>query len=313
MREYSLNLISSFTPWRTYSSTEFFGNELRKRFEKLPHVKLHTQCFNDTEYDIKTDFALIHAYFSTNVYQHLAKLTRSCRKITSFMEEPYPHVDFNWYYSDCVSPLPFRGHMIPPPIVRSMLQNVPKEPNTILLDHDIVKFWYYRHDLLDFNERIWEWLKPFKESHKIYQLQRDEKDATPDWIEKIPHCTPEEYVRLTERMETYIITHSGSFNHTAVEMMCRGIRTLVPRNSQGSAMIPESSVRYFRPHCFSNGEELADLIRSPVDRDLWDNQIDKCLDMDGVVAFIDQAFQNWKIFLDAKEDGHPIPLHLSWL
>lgn len=311
MIPYSLNLISSFTPWRTYSSTEFYGNELKKRFEKLPHVTLKTQCFNDEEYE-PADFALIHAYFSTNVYANMEKLKAKVRKVASFMEEPTPLADYNWYYSDADCKFDYQGHMIFPPVVRSMLSNTRKEPNTILLDHDIVEFWYYRRADLDWNPRIWKVMEQFKDTHKIYQLARHPLDQTPDFITKIPHCDPEEYLRLTGGMETYVITHHGSYNHTAVEMMCRGIRTLVPV-MDGIPFVPLTNVRMFQMPTFADEGELADRIRQPVDRAFWDKQIDKCIDMDGMVGLMDHTFQKWISSLWHKERGFALSANLSWL
>jgi hypothetical protein len=311
MTPYTLNLIGSFTPWRTYSSTEFFGVELRKRFEKLPHVTLKTQCFNDIDFE-EADFALIHAYFSTNVYAHINTLKRKVWKIANFMEEPHPNADYNWYYSDIMhNEYPIQGQLVHPPVVRSLLVNEPKEPNTILLDHDIADFWYYRHPSLDWNERIWEWVKPFKDTHKIYQIQRHEKDATPDFITRLPHCQPAEYLDLTKRMETFILTHHGSYNHTAVEMIARGIRTLVPHALD--SFVPTINMRIFGLSSFKDGEELANLIREPIVPDFWDSQINKCGDMDAVVALMDHQFQTWKGMKTAVASGWQPPVNLRWL
>lgn len=311
MTEYSLNLISSFTPWRTYSSCEFIGNELRKRFEKLPHVRLHCQSMLESDFP-ETDFALFHAYFSTPAYAELNKLKTKSRLITSFMEEQHPDVDYCWHYSDPAFGHVYRGQLLFAPIVRSLLPNLPKEPNSILLDHDVVEFSIYRKEYMDWNEDIWKWLEPLKDSHTIYQLQRHPRDATPDYIHKIPLGTPEDYLAATARMETFIVTHNSSYNHTAVEMIARGSRTLVPRNPW-CPLLPNILVNMFRLPQFRDGEELLQELAKPVDRQEWDEQINKCIDMDAVVACMDHTFQTWKDILLAKVGGWDIPVCRQWI
>lgn len=288
---YNLLFIGCFAPWRTNTSCEFFSDELSARFAALPHVNTTRIHFNEVDFP-QADIALIHAYTSTPSIVNLEKLKTKVKKVVWFMEEPIQELEFDHYYF-YEKKFEETSHKtyVKIPVVKSKYDILPKEPGTILLDHDSFLFANAGSPGHDWTQRIWDFFVKNKDKYRsIYQLERGPVDSDrPKFIKTIPMQSHQDYLKTTSRFETFICTHAGSYNHTAVDMAVRGTRVIVP----------ESEYFSFVPRCLVNDLGLKivfdenDLTKVLDEVPICVPQLEKATDLDDVVALMDSDFKQW--------------------
>ena len=151
---YKLLLIGSFTTWRNNTSCEFFSDEFAKRFSKMP-VSLIKHHFNDPVFP-EADIALIHAYDSTVAVQQVSEIKKKVKKVVLFMEEPKYELGFDHcYFYNQKYLYAKKGTYIHVPLVKDQYEVVPKEPGSILLDHDCQLSPDHGVSGNDWTEKLW--------------------------------------------------------------------------------------------------------------------------------------------------------------
>jgi hypothetical protein len=81
----------------------------------------------------------------------------------------------------------------------------------------------------------------------------------------------------------------GTYEHSVIDMVGRGIRTLIPVSSK--SFIPQEIVDDLSLPTFTNQEELTKIIKEPINQMEWNNKIKLMTEMDEVVKIIDKTFQ----------------------
>lgn len=289
---YKLLLIGSFTSWKTNTSCEFFSEEFAKRFSKLP-VSVIKHHFNDPEFP-EADIALVHAYDSTLAVQQVDKIKCKVKKVVLFMEEPKYEFGFDHcYFYNQKFMCSDKGTYIHIPLAKEQYETVPKESGSILLDHDSQLFPCYRVSNWDWNERLWDFFTKHKQYRPIYQLERGNVQR-PEFIKKIPIQSHRDYLNATAHIETFICTHAGSYNHTAVDMAVRGMKVIVPivpiSGSNQETFVPGCLVRDLSMSLISNEVCLEQLLNA---KSKQISLLDKATDLDEVVSIMDRDFKFW--------------------
>jgi len=301
-KNYSLALIGgkSNTLANAESSREMLIAGLKYEFKQLKHIKLyhlpityqqtiHNNLFiNNVP---KVDFLLIRLYTSSSIIKNIEKIRNKIKyQICSFIEHPQEMMDFSFGYlrnnnPDCYIAFPYS---------KEFMINKSKTPKTILLDNNI-------GTRCDISKKISRWLQPLiKENYKIYQLTKKETHKSfikpADFIEPITMCNYKKYMNLTSQIETFIQTHPGSYEHSIIDMVGRGIKTLIPINQPEfrgiGTFIPSEIVKDLELPTFNTQKELLKLIKTPTNINLWNSKIKKMTEMKQVIQIIDNHFQN---------------------
>jgi hypothetical protein len=262
---------------------------LWNEFSKLPHVTLEFQSIYEPLPNIHPDFVLFHACFGDLEFGQLAAMRRMAKyKTMSFMELGLPkeHVDYCFVY---LPPTITHCEEIPLPCLSAVLDehNSAKSKGTILLDH----VWPpYCGTNKEWSPRLYNWLTPLKHRFAISQLRRGGCSASenfPNWVAPIEEKPYTEYLDITARFETYILTHPGSYEHSVIDMAYRGTQVLVPI-MDGKPFIPKSTVERLNLSTFSTKFELAALLERPA---RVANKRQSFSDMSKVVSRIDAYCQ----------------------
>lgn len=91
------------------------------------------------------------------------------------------------------------------------------------------------------------------------------------------------------------MTHQGSCNASAIDMLARGIRVIAPRGFR-----PRHNVRRFRIPEFDDMGQMLDLISRPVDAEDWLRRREACTDKGHQVAEVAREMsERWRRFLVA--------------
>ena len=281
---YQLLLISNDkadTPEGIFTCGQMLAWGLWREFSKLPHVTL---TYQNAEVPLgvqpQVDFTLLHSYFASPIFNELPALRTLTRKhIINFMEIPHADVDYNFTY------LPTGNEQVLFPCVSELLNRNPmgeKWSNSVLLDHS----W---RDGEVWNDRLYEWLEPLKDSCVIGQLRRPEHEklAPPEWVQSIPQLCYLEYLKQTAPYENFVLTHPGTYEHSIIDMMYRGIRVLIPMQD-GDTFVDPNTVNTLGLPTFSSRDELLAHLKNPQDGD-W--RMALCTDMPEIVRRIDAYCQ----------------------
>lgn len=289
-KSYSLGLIG----WRanslaeTNTSGQMLMAGLENEFKLLNHVNLHIIPLKwEMESNInlffdnlsKLDFLLIRCYTLFPIIQEIQKAKNKIKyQICSFIEHSQKTMDYSFGFLKDRNP----NCHIPFPYCKDFMINKPKNTKTILLDNSFIE-----GD--DFSKKISEWIYPLiKENYKIYQLTK--KNTIADFIEPIIECNYKEYMEKTSMIETFIQTHAGSYEHSVVDMVGRGIRTLIPIIDE-RIFVPQEIISDLKLPTFTCQQELLDIIKTPINIDLWNSKINKMTEMKKAVRIIDKHFQ----------------------
>jgi len=293
---YKLLLIGCFTPWRTYTSCEFFSKELSDRFSKLPHVQFFTQHFTETTCP-EVDVVLVHSYTGFPPVANIPHFKKNAKKVVYFMEQGIEAPGFDhYYYYDRYFKTKNKapGTFIKIPLVKKYYGDsfLPKEPGSILLDHDYQQFRDYKHPGWDWNERLWDFFLKHQDRYgQIYQLERGDV-VRPSFIKTIPMKDAQEYLDSTAKFETFISTHAGSYNHTLVDMAVRGSRIIVPWS-------PLTHQKYIVPECLISDLDMTvirdvdELTTALNVKSVCESKLDRATDLDEVVTLMDRDFKSW--------------------
>ena len=260
--DYSLMLVTldkPGSPEDIFLCYQMLGWGLWEEFAKLSHVSLRYQDPSKPLQKDPVDFMLIHMpslKWHLNQVFDLRKIVR--KKVISFLEFPLRPifadlVDYDFTY------LQGGSEQIPFPYVSSLLKESTstKIQGSILLDHS----W---NDGECWNERLWEWLEPLKKTvGQLRRLEHERGRELPSWICSIPKSNYCDYLKNTAEYETFILTHPGTYEHSIIDMVHRGIRVLMPIEN-GRTFAPAEIVRSLGLETFSSRNELLSLLEHPV-------------------------------------------------
>jgi len=289
---------------------------LEQSFKQMEHITLI-----ESDYFIKTnknysglsmpkldlskipnvDFIIIINYHPFFTQENISLLKKKCKKVISFLEIGELS-DFSFMFKNA----PFKQdknktEIIPAPYISDFYFNIPKESKSILLDHIYLNAW--KNEKIKhyaWSKRIWNWLEEIKNEYKIYSLisrsidlkcgnpKNEHLKVLPNWIIPIQATDYMDYLEKTQTMETFIITHVGSYNFSVIDMLVRGIKVLSPNGA-----IPKYNIDRFNIPIFNNKIELLKEINTPINKKKWDSQIQKCTDMKKVASIIDNKIQGW--------------------
>jgi len=247
-------------------SLHMIGFGLWSELAKLPHVlPRYSNTFAPEVEIVPADFTLIHDCHDSPIYRRLPEIRAATRRKTMhFMEWPYEGKDSDLIdRTFCYLPIPGTDY-IPFPCLRDVLaaHADEKQPGSILLDH----VWLSAENTeQDWCPRLYQWLEAFDGKRFIAQLCRNNHAAAqhfPPWIAPVPESCYPEYLRSTSTIETFILTHPGSYEHSVLDMTARGTRVLIPTLG-GKPFVHPSIVDGLGLSTFSTREELFALLAKP--------------------------------------------------
>jgi len=268
-------------------SVQMITRNIRKAFENL-NVKVFNSPFTNFQDLPKVDFVLIVSYFSdeVDIKSQIIKHKTQCLKVCSLMECIFPFLDHSFLFNGDESSENYT--VIPLPADKKVLFPTEKDKKTILIDHYWEKYlntfddWTYQieiavEELLD-------------EGYKFYRMIRfkGEENNIKLFENPIFYSDYETYLKNTEFIETYIITHKESYAYGVIDMACRGTRICTPPNFLPKCMIDRLNIPVF-----SNKQELLSILRNPIE-DYWESSILKCTDYNDIAMIIHNKFRKWK-------------------
>jgi hypothetical protein len=228
--------------------------------------------------DNPTDVILAHTYhdsYTLTVAPILAQCMNTFRLTASFMEVALHPVDVPFVFF----PAHPQGVVIPAPFYAELMPVVSKIPKTVLLDHDWGGKWDWTADIL-------KTLAPLTGKFDISRIDGTGKIANPPGIKRLPHHNFHGYIKATESVETFIVTHAGSYNATVIDMLSRGTRVLSPIGH-----LPEYNLKRFGIPTFSDMKGLTDLLETPYDEKVWGGKRALCTDIRNAVRKMDSIFK----------------------
>jgi hypothetical protein len=239
---------------------------LFSELSKLSHISVEFQGVHEPLIETQYDFVLCHCCFGEPMFEKLIEIRKHTKyKTILFMEIPVKkeYIDYCFTYL----PPADRSYCeeISLPCLSDVLDkhNKKKTSGTILLDHIWAPYWGTEKEL---SPQLHQWLGDCREQFTISQLKRsgcENMENFPDWITPLPEKRYVEYLDATAHFNTYILTHPGSYEHSVIDMVYRGTRTLVPVIN-GVPFIPRATIDKLDLETFSNKDELLLLLNKPI-------------------------------------------------
>lgn len=303
MIKYSLCLYGAFprSIEESLTSLEKFSASLLENFLKLKHVDLRVVDFDwNTEYNPektfekipKSDFLLTSLYTLNVVDNGVLAKEKVNYKTVTFLANKMRSWDYSFGHlrentPDCY---------IPYPCLKRFFKNEKKIPKTILLDDHNPEIGFGK----DISVQITSWLEGLvDQGYKIYQLTKKDDVPHSKIIKPIFKCNYKEYMEKTSKIESFIMTHPGSYEHSVIDMVARGIRVLVPIDQQmfkrcdnTEGFVPMETIKDFKLATFKNKSELISLIKKPIKNLQLEKHISMMTDMKDAVSIVDQVFQD---------------------
>lgn len=209
------------------------------------------------------------------------------------LECPSNDVDWSYVYKPAEDPVYNRNlTVIAEPCFKEVLRGAtrPKDDCTILLDHNITF-----HPTADYSAMVYEAVAPFAAAgYRVMQLGgglgfEGRESPAPPWVERIPVRPYPEYLAATATAGTFIVTHSGSYNHGIIDMAARGTRVIA--RAGGAGGIPPSMITNLELPTYRSTEELRTQLAVPIDHVVWDQRIERCTDWTDFVRVMDTKLQ----------------------
>lgn len=116
---------------------------------------------------------------------------------------------------------------VPYPMSAELAASVtPAGPTSLLLDHP----WPYkeRPENAAWERTLYEALGKIRGELRVAQMEREGRVAF-EWVESVPELPYEQYLKATEPYTHFIMTHSGSYNASLVDMVARGKVCMAPK------------------------------------------------------------------------------------
>jgi len=214
------------------------------------------------------------------------RFVTGCKKLFTICE--FPLTDgADWSFSFGVKSSGERITLIPLPIYKQLYQNVPKIPKSIMVDH-----WQVDNNW-DWTYKIEKWLKEVKDEFNIYRQVQDEPSVEvgdrqariSPYLKQLKQLPFPEYLKATDTLETFIVTHYESYGYGILDMIARGIRVVAP-----DTFIHSQYAELYMPK-FSDKQSLLNILRTPPDEEGLKSNIRKLTDYSEVVRIIDEQIR----------------------
>jgi hypothetical protein len=210
----------------------------------------------------------------------------SCKKLFTICEFPLIS-GADWSFSFGVKSSGERITLIPLPIYKKLYQNIPKITKSIMVDH-----WQADNNW-DWTYKIEEWLEEMKDEFMIYRQVQDEPSVEvgerqariSPYLKQLKQLSFLEYLKATDTLETFIVTHYESYGYGILDMIARGIRVVVP-----DTFIHTQYADLYMPK-FSDKQSLLNILRTPPDEEGLKSNIRKLTDYSEVVRIIDEQIR----------------------
>jgi len=250
-----------------------------KYYYPQPSAQPNRQFLNERLHEIPyVDYIIVNDLDVFYTQDMIDKLRVKCRKVFSFLElgelADHSFIFHPLYYKQA----PDKCTLVPAPFAGRFYKNVKKEPKILLLDHS---GWLGKDSsTVDAYERsplIYEWLDSLKDEYKIYSLVygaeqgRKALQILPEYVTPIMPCPFVDYLEKTNHIETFVVTHKGSYNFSVVDMLVRGIRVISYPD-----FIPQYNVERFKIPLFWDERTFLSCVRQPVDTEAWNLKIHLC-------------------------------------
>jgi len=223
----------------------------------------------------------------------VALLRIKCKKIFSYLEigelGDISFIFTDYYYRQKAE----NCRVIPAPY-GNFYSSVEKEPKSILLDHSA---WLGRTDVpidrYEMSDKIYSWLEEIKNEFKIYSLVYGAVQGErclkllPSYVTSIMPCSFVSYLEQTNKMETFVVTHKGSYNLSVIDMLVRGIRVIA-----FPSFIPQYNVDRFNIPLYTDKPTFLSEIRKPVNKEFWDKQKERCTSINKLSEVFLKEFSN---------------------
>lgn len=245
---------------------------------------------NELNYDLlpKADAVLFLGL--TESWEELKKdkvrQVTGCKKLFTICEFPLTS-GADWSFSFGVKSSGERITLIPLPIYKMLYQNVPKIPKSIMVDH------WQADNSWDWTYKIEEWLKEVKDEFNIYRQVQDEpsvevgerQSRISPYLQQLKQLPFPEYLKATDTLETFIVTHYESYGYGILDMVARGIRVAAP-----DTFMHSQYADLYMPK-FSDQQSLLKILRTPPDQEGLKSNIRKLTDYSEVVRIIDDQIR----------------------
>jgi len=318
MSKYSLLLISENkpdTPAEIRHSNGMIAYGLWQEFSKMKHVDLHYyDCDIKGDYakwskELRElpiyDFVLVHSYCPGYVFYDVPFLRQRGSHMMWISENTFE----GWLSKDVFVEFDHNFTFLPDwecrkvksqeqihlPCLKDVIDGTRstekyRQPGSVLLDHAYDPNIYPEPGYL-WCERLYNWLD--RSGRAVGQLERIEHEqkanlVIPEWVHKIPNSRYLDYLHNTSAYENFVVTHPGSYEHSVIDMVGRGIRVLVPRYN-GQTFIPRDTVDRLELPTFSNMDEFFYQLNVP--HDGRDNKSNRCMGMPEIAAQVDRYCQ----------------------
>lgn len=230
------------------------------------------------------DVALLHATFAGNngFTVDIARIKARYKKLVLFLEAYSPLVDHVFTYrADEAARNPARTTYVRMPAPLELLvRTQPPQHQRIMLDHD----WPVPEHHLSYMPWLYECCAPLvQRGYSFAQLGQREPSNPPLWLEIVPPLTYAAYVAALSKAGTFVVTHSGSYNHSIVDAACLGLRVLARRGAVCADLVRNANVLEF--------DDGADFMRLLQDHRPPPDIRARCTEFRDVVRMMDMEFK----------------------
>jgi hypothetical protein len=143
----------------------------------------------------------------------------------------------------------------------------------------------------EWTERIQNWIEEVQDEFRLYKFvgyRFKDKPTDVSYLDEVPFIkklhmdTFPNYLRKTDRIETFVLTHHDAYSFGIIDMIARGIRVLVPRG----ALEQNDFVERFNLPQFETKEEFLSLLKTPYSREEWETKICHATDYSSIIGRI---------------------------
>ena len=274
--EMTLDKSKSSHTFLTWAACEYFKNR--------PGIEMSAYDFRALNHVQSCDIVLFIGYSdSWQNFNYGADLRRvtGCKKIVSIMEMACPGADASYVFLEGQP-----GNFFQAPAWKSLYKNIEKRPKTLLLDHPWLPWTPSRPDI-EWTIKIQEWLRPLTGWEKYHLLEKHTKHFLAPGETFIEYSAFPQYIEATDRIENFILSHSGSYEFSIIDFAARGIRVIAPW------CMDNTLTRHFDVPRFRNQQDLLKILNTPVDTNYWNHQIDRCTDYQEIFNAMEEDFRGW--------------------
>ncbi len=281
---YSLRIYSHIPRQRSRSESTL-GGGLYDYLGLLPSIKLSHAAIGDP---VKTsDVAVIHDFPNGRFNAKIIEIREHSRLVIGVFEFCHNPDYFDRFYTYSQYQT-HREHLIrrgdklfvriKPPIDKVLYQGLARHGTGILLDHALYDYNYGGDQWIN---RLWDFFA--RRSDSVTQLDRA-GCVPPKYINIFPVLPVAEYLKRLATFETFIVTHCGSYNHSAKDAAAIGLRVIVPEIG-GRPFVPQCLVQQLSMDVVRDEAELANILAQPYVRV---PKLECCLHLGDLATEIDE-------------------------